>query len=252
MIPETPVLATTLSKIARKVEELSTAPLMHPSEFGVLPEHTNDNQLFEELTFQTFKAGFSRKVVVDKWPEFQRLFQQFDIETVANFSEQTLEDLTQDRRIIRNRKKIAAAQHNAEKIVAIQVEHGSFRAWLDSFGVAQHQVLQQSLVKEMATAGPVTAYWFMVACDYPLYFCNDGSKRLLARLGWLSSEKAKPDEVNALMLACYAASDKSLWELSHDLARFSSGYKLSASVCKEGTPVCAKCPLWDECALFNA
>lgn len=252
MIPEREELSAALIKIAQKVSELSTDTLMDPAQFGILAEHADDNALFEELCFQTFKSGFSRQVVVDKWPHFRNLLQRFDVAAVAGLDDQALETLSQDRRIIRNRKKIAAMRDNAQTICAIQSDKGSFGAWLDGFGIQRHQHLQNALVEQFSAVGPVTAYWFMVACDYPMYFCSDASKRLLTRLGWLSSTKAKAEEISEVMLDCLAASDESFWVLCHDLHRFASGYKLNTAICKEGTPNCAKCPLWDECAQFNA
>ena len=79
-----------------------------------------------------FQAGMSWRVVESKWPELRKAFRGFDADTVANLSEAELDELTSDRRVIRNRRKIEAVVQNARRMLDLEAEHGSFRNYLRS------------------------------------------------------------------------------------------------------------------------
>ncbi|MGX9937681.1 DNA-3-methyladenine glycosylase I [Advenella kashmirensis] len=91
----------------------------------------NDNELFGRLILEINQAGLSWSTILNKETNFLRAYDQFDIDTVAAYSDADRERLLQDAGIIRNRLKINAAIHNAQVIQGLQKEHGSFKAWLD-------------------------------------------------------------------------------------------------------------------------
>ena len=68
----------------------------------------------EVMSKVVFQSGMSWKVVESKWPSILEAFHDFDIETVANFGEPELDALTNDTRVIRNRRKLEAIVHNAQ------------------------------------------------------------------------------------------------------------------------------------------
>jgi 3-methyladenine DNA glycosylase Tag len=67
-----------------------------PYEIPPRKKPTDDNDYFEELTKAIFQAGFSWRVIRDKWPGFQRAFDRFDIATVASYGEPDVERLTKE------------------------------------------------------------------------------------------------------------------------------------------------------------
>jgi 3-methyladenine DNA glycosylase Tag len=77
-----------------------------------------------------FMSGLSRQVVMGKWDGFLVAFEQFDVSTVADFTDVDVERLSQDTRIVRYRAKIRAVVDNAGQMQQIAREHGSFGAWL--------------------------------------------------------------------------------------------------------------------------
>lgn len=78
------------------------------------------------------QAGLSWQTILNKMSNFDQAYDHFDIETVANYSEEKILALMDDPGIIRNRRKIEAAVHNAQLVLAIQQEIGSFS---DFYGV---------------------------------------------------------------------------------------------------------------------
>ena len=80
------------------------------------------------------QAGLSWDTVLNKAESIKAAYADFDIATVAAFTEKDIERLLQNPGIIRMRKKIEAAIYNANQLLELQNEQGSFRNWLD----AQH------------------------------------------------------------------------------------------------------------------
>ena len=93
---------------------------------------SSDNELFKRLVLEINQAGLSWTLILKKRSNFELVYDNFDIDTVANYGEADRERLRNDPRIIRNRLKINAAIHNAQVIQQLQKEYGSFKNWLDS------------------------------------------------------------------------------------------------------------------------
>src|SRR5438093_5726003 len=86
----------------------------------------------EVLTKIVFQAGLSWRAVEAKWPGFQAAFAGFDPEVVSSMTPDDQERLTQDTRIIRNRRKIDATIENADTLIELDRQHGSFQQYLKS------------------------------------------------------------------------------------------------------------------------
>ncbi|QEY24210.1 DNA-3-methyladenine glycosylase I [Neisseria animalis] len=92
----------------------------------------DDNELFGRLVLEINQAGLSWTIILKKQTAFQTAYKGFDIAAVAAFDGEDRARLLADAGIVRNRLKINAAIHNAQQILAIQKEYGSFKNWLDS------------------------------------------------------------------------------------------------------------------------
>ena len=79
----------------------------------IIPKSLND--YLEIMSKSVFQSGMSWKVIESKWPGTREAFQGFDIQTVANFHEKDIEDLTKDTRVVRNYRKLMAIVSNARK-----------------------------------------------------------------------------------------------------------------------------------------
>jgi DNA-3-methyladenine glycosylase I len=118
----------------KRCEWASGDPLLieyHDREWGV-PLH-DENKHFEFLLLECFQAGLSWLTVLKKRENFRRAFAGFDPVKVARFNEKTIVRLLGDTGIIRNRKKIEAAVHNAAAFLTVQKEYGSFDAYIWNF-----------------------------------------------------------------------------------------------------------------------
>ena len=112
-----------------RMEKVNVHVHYHNKEYG-FPIH-DDNMLFARLVLEINQAGLSWTTILNKKENFFNAFDQFDIDKVARYNEKKKERLLQDAGIIRNRLKIESVIENAQRIKAIQKEHGSFKNWLD-------------------------------------------------------------------------------------------------------------------------
>jgi DNA-3-methyladenine glycosylase I len=89
--------------------------------------------LFEFLILEGAQAGLAWITVLRKREGYRALFDQFDPNKVAHFSDAKLAALRLDERIIRNRLKINSARQNARAFLSVQAEWGSFSQYLWHF-----------------------------------------------------------------------------------------------------------------------
>jgi DNA-3-methyladenine glycosylase I len=100
----------------------------HDEEWGV-PAH-DDRHLFEMLILEGAQAGLSWLTILRKRENYRRAFDDFDAATIAAYSEADIRRLLADAGIVRNRLKIEAAVRNAQRILEIRDEFGSFDAFV--------------------------------------------------------------------------------------------------------------------------
>lgn len=101
----------------------------HDLHYGV--PVTDDNELFGRLIMEINQAGLSWETILKKEASFRMAYDHFDIEKIAAYSEEKKQALLQDAGIIRNRLKVNAAIRNAQQLLRIKEESGSFKQWLD-------------------------------------------------------------------------------------------------------------------------
>jgi DNA-3-methyladenine glycosylase I len=102
----------------------------HETQYGFPLQ--DDNLLFERLILEINQAGLSWITILKKADNFRAAYDQFEIEKIAKYTEQDRARLLADAGIIRNRLKINAAIVNAQKILELSKEFGSFKNWLDT------------------------------------------------------------------------------------------------------------------------
>ena len=79
----------------------------------------DEQKMFEFLTLETFQAGLSWITILKKRENFREAFHQFNIKKIAAMNEQDIDTLMNNVGIIRNRKKIEAAIHNARILLRL-------------------------------------------------------------------------------------------------------------------------------------
>ena len=93
----------------------------------------DDHDLFELLILESFQAGLSWECVLNKREAFRSSFDNFDIIKVSNYKEDKINELLENKDIIRNRLKIQAAINNAKVFLNIQKEYKTFSNYIWGF-----------------------------------------------------------------------------------------------------------------------
>ena len=121
----------------------------------------DDNGYLEILAKSIFQAGFSWQVIRQKWPDFRRAFDGFDIETVAAYGEPDLDRLLSDERIVRNGRKIAAIIQNARIMRELSAEHGSIYNYLRSLDGLSYAQRRRALTRRFHHLGTTGCFVFL-------------------------------------------------------------------------------------------
>lgn len=103
----------------------------HDEEWGV-PIH-EDRILYEFLILEGMQAGLSWITILRKRENFREAFDNFDAEVIARYDENKINELLQNKGIIRNKRKILAAINNAKAYLNVKEEFGSFDSYIWQF-----------------------------------------------------------------------------------------------------------------------
>ena len=103
----------------------------HDNEWGVL--NLDDTYLLEMLILEMFQAGLSWECVLNKREAFRRVYDDFDIDKICNYTEDKIKELEENKDIIRNKLKIKASINNTKIFKDIKEEYGSFKNYLLTF-----------------------------------------------------------------------------------------------------------------------
>ncbi|NTS78583.1 DNA-3-methyladenine glycosylase I [Catenovulum sp. SM1970] len=138
-----------------------------------------DDRVLAELTKKVFMSGFVWRVVEQKWPNFEQLFFQFDIEKILMMPDEMLERKAQDPAIIRNFKKVQTIRDNALMLSDIADKHGSAAAFIAEWPTDNIIGLWQYLKKHGTRLGGNTGPYalramgkdtFLLTRDIEAYF----------------------------------------------------------------------------------
>lgn len=120
-----------------------------------------DDRYLSTMSQRVFSAGLKHSMVEAKWPAFEEAFHAFEPRRVANMSEDELEALMQDRRLIRHWPKISSVPANANAMLRISEEAGSFGAWIAGWPSSDIVGLWAELTKRFKQLGGMSGPYFL-------------------------------------------------------------------------------------------
>lgn len=126
----------------------------------------DDNELFGRLILEINQAGLSWETILNKSDNFRIAYSNFDILKVASFGDSEIERLLGDAGIIRNKLKINAAIYNAQQIVNLQEEYGSFQAWLNEHHPLSREEWTKLFKKNFKFVGGEIVKEFLMSTSY--------------------------------------------------------------------------------------
>ena len=160
-----------------------------------------DDRYFSQMALRIFRAGLNHAVVDNKWPAFETAFRGFDPRKVRAMSDEQVEALMGDRRLIRHLGKLKAVHANAATICALAEEHGSFAAWLAAWPVREITKLWDELAKRFTQLGGNSGPYFLRMAGKDTFMLSPGVITALDHWGAYKGEpksKAARAEVQAI------------------------------------------------------
>lgn len=131
-----------------------------PKSRAALRKIPNDRWL-SQMCKNVFQAGFVWRVVENKWRDFERAFNGFDLHGVAYLSDESIEELMGDATIIRNHQKLLATRQNAAFLLELVEECGSAGKFFADFPSDTYIELLECLKKRASRMGGTSAQYFL-------------------------------------------------------------------------------------------
>jgi len=116
----------------------------HDKEWGT--QTNDDKKLFEFLILESAQAGLSWLTILKRREGYRKAFAGFDPKKVAKFGRNEVNSLLKNEEIIRNRAKIEAAINNAQRLLEVQQEFGSFAKY--SWKFINNKQIKHTLKKD--------------------------------------------------------------------------------------------------------
>jgi 3-methyladenine DNA glycosylase Tag len=120
-----------------------------------------DDRYLSLMSLRIFRAGLKHEMVDAKWPAFETAFHGFDPKRVRAMSDEEVETLMKDARLIRHLGKLKAVHANAAALCDLVEEHGSFGAWLAQWPGTEIVRLWDELSKRFSQLGGSSAPYFL-------------------------------------------------------------------------------------------
>jgi 3-methyladenine DNA glycosylase Tag len=112
-----------------------------------------DDRYLSDMQRRIFRAGLKHSLVDAKWPAFEEVFSGFEPRRVRAMSDEAMEKLLGDTRLIRHWGKLKSVRDNAAAMLEVAAEHGSFGAWLAGWPGDDIVGLWDALAKRFSQMG---------------------------------------------------------------------------------------------------
>jgi 3-methyladenine DNA glycosylase Tag len=170
----------------RAVERLGKAELErrlpHPKSAAELRAVADDRYL-SLMSLRIFRAGLKHSLVDAKWPAFEEAFFGFAPKRVAAMSDEAVENLLKDARLIRHWGKLKSVRENAAAMLAVAKEHGSFGDYLAGWPADQVTGLWDDLAKRFSQMGGNSGPMFLRMAGKDTFILSESVTKALPHWG---------------------------------------------------------------------
>jgi hypothetical protein len=136
--------------------------LKNPTSSDRIPRVIANPALSDHLAIVTravMQAGLSWAFIDDRWDDYVKAFDGFDVAKVAAYGDTELDRLMHTDGVIHSKAKIEGTIRNARTLLELEREHGSVAAYQRSF--ADYDAARKDTKKRFAYMGDLnTYYWF--------------------------------------------------------------------------------------------
>lgn len=181
----------------------------------------SDDRYLSLMSLRIFRAGLKHSLVDAKWPAFEEVFFGFDPEKVVLMGAERLESLMQDARLIRHLGKLKSVPRNAQFILDVRREKGSFGALIADWPVSDIVGLWKYLAKHGNQLGGLSAPRFLRMVGKDTFVPTDDMVAALKAQGVIDKAPTSQKDLAAVQAAFnqwQAESGRPLCQLSVMLA----------------------------------
>ena len=180
-----------------------------------------DDRYLSLIALRVFRAGLKHSLVDAKWPAFEEVFHGFQPGPVRAMSDEAMEALMADSRLIRHWPKLKSVRANAAAVLAIAREHGSFGNYLADWPGANIVELWADLAKRLTQMGGASVPRFLRMVGKDRFVLTDDVARALVHWGAFAEPpkgKAGQQRAQEAFNRWAEATDKPLCQISMVLA----------------------------------
>ncbi|UZT76763.1 DNA-3-methyladenine glycosylase I [Ectopseudomonas chengduensis] len=181
----------------------------------------SDDRYLSLISLRIFRAGLKHSLVDAKWPAFEEVFFGFDPEKVVLMGAERLESLMQDARLIRHLGKLKSVPRNAQFILDVRREKGSFGTLIADWPVTDIVGLWKYLAKHGSQLGGLSAPRFLRMVGKDTFVPTDDMVAALKAQGVIDKAPTSLKDLAAVQAAFnqwQAESGRPLCQLSVMLA----------------------------------
>ncbi len=200
----------------KALEALLPTPLSKAKLAGI-----PDDRWLSMMSKCVFQAGFNWKVVEKKWPDIEAAFAGFHPQRWKFMSDEDLDRLLRDKRIIRHATKILAVRDNATFLCDLAEEHGSAARFLAHWPAEDYVGLLLLLKKRAARLGGNSAQYFLRSMGKDSFILSRDVVAALLREAVVSTEPKSQRDLKLVQQAFnrwHQESGRSLTQISKVLA----------------------------------
>lgn len=213
--------------------------IKHPSEH-------DDTFLFGKLVQAIFSGGMKGEVVDNWMPRIEEAFHNWDVGWISRLSANDLERLASSGKVIANHPKLKAIVSNAETVVGLIANFGSFGKYLASFDDIAS--LSKDIANRFTYLGEVTTEDFLRNIGFDTAKPDRHLTRWLMRMG-ATEDEASPDQVLEVIYEIAEAANTTRSKLDSAIYLFCADRNdvlVSGGICGSN-PDCEHCPIAGLC-----
>lgn len=155
-----------------------------PAQLAKIPE----DRWLAQMTRSIFQAGFNWKVIDNKWPGFEEAFEGFDVGRWSMMSDDDLDRLLKDTRVVRHAKKLMSVGDNAVFLRDLAQEHGSAAKFFANWPGEDYVGLLQVMKKRGSRLGGNTGQYFLRFMGVDGFMTGGDAVKALIREGVIDKQ----------------------------------------------------------------
>jgi 3-methyladenine DNA glycosylase Tag len=191
--------------------EASMPKLKTPKQLAKIP----DREWLATFSRGVFQTGISWKVVDNKWPGILEALWQFDIGRCRMMSDEDLDTLLKDTRVIRHAQKLLSVRDNAIFLNDLAAEHGSAAKFFADWPVTDFVGLQLLMKKRGSRIGGNTGSYALRYLGKDSFYMSGDVVTALIREGVVDKAPTSQKALAAVQAAFNTWAEQSGRPMAH-------------------------------------